>query len=217
MLSMNSPSVTAYVTTVQSYAAISREDELALIQRWRERQDESARDALVRSLLRHVVAIARKHQRYGIPLAELIAEGNFGIVRALEKFDPERGTLLITYAGYWIRASILQYVLRSWSIVGSGVPRSKLFFKLRRERVKLTNLLGEGQDLDALLAERLGITQEKLLTLLQRVDQRDFSLDAEVFADGATTLIDTMPAPELDQEERALAGEFGGNAQSAVR
>jgi RNA polymerase sigma-32 factor len=209
--------VTHYAATVHGYATLSRDEELALFRRWRDQSDERARDALVRASLRHVVAIARRHQRYGVPVSELIAEGNFGVVRALAKFDPERGTMFITYASHWIRACILQYVLQSWSVVGSGMPRSKLFFKLRRERIRLTNLVGEGEYADSLLAERLGVSGDRLGALLRRVDQRDFSLDAEVFSDGGTTLVGTLPAPELDQEQRALAGEFGSNAEDAVR
>src|SRR5450755_821224 len=206
-----------YAATVYGYATLSRAEELALFRRWRDHADERARDALVRASLRHVVSMARKHQRYGVPISEVIAEGNFGVVRALAKFDPERGTLFMTYASHWIRACILQYVLQSWSVVGSGMPRSKLFFKLRRERVKLTNLVGEGEYADSLLAERLGVSGDRLKALLRRVDQRDFSLDAEVFADGGTTLMNTLQASELDQEQRALAGEFGSNAEDAVR
>jgi RNA polymerase sigma-32 factor len=213
----NTSWVTRYTSTVQSYAMLSRAEELALFRRWRDQGDERARDTLVRAALRHVVSIARKHQRNGVPLPELIAEGNYGVVRALAKFDPERGTLFMTYASHWIRACILQYVLHSWSVVGSGLPRSKLFFKLRRERVKLINLLGEGPDTDALLAERLGISDDRLRSLLRRLDQRDWSLDAEVFVGGGNTLGSTLPTPELDQEERALAGEFGSNAREAVR
>jgi len=206
-----------YLTTVQGYAAVSREEELTLIRRWRLEQDESARDALVRSSLRHVVSIARRYQRYGIPLAELISEGNFGVVRALNKFDGARGTLFITYASYWVRACILQHVLRSWSIVGSGLPRSRLFFKLRRERAKLSTLIGDGAEARVILSERLGISEERLSSLLQRVDQRDCSLDAEVFQDGALTMVNTLPSPDLDQEQLALASEFGGIALEAVR
>jgi RNA polymerase sigma-32 factor len=212
-----SGSSTDYISTVQGYAALSREEEGALVRRWRDERDERARDALVRSCLRHVVAIARRHQRYGVPLGELISEGNFGVVRALNKFDPERGTLFMTYASYWIRACILQHVLRSWSIVGSGLPRSKLFFKLRRERVKLANLLGAEADADTLLAQRLNISQERLRGLLQRVDQRDCSLDVEVFQDGHMTLVNTLPSADPNQEQVALAHEFGERAKVAVQ
>jgi len=216
MTSANTPTFN-YLSTVQGYAAVSREEELTLIRRWRFEQDESARDALVRSSLRHVVSIARRYQRYGIPLAELISEGNFGVVRALEKFDGARGTLFITYASYWVRACILQHVLRSWSIVGSGLPRSRLFFKLRRERAKLSGLIGDGAEARVILSERLGISEERLSALLQRVDQRDCSLDAEMFQDGTLSLVNALPSPDPDLEQQALASEFGGNALLAVR
>jgi RNA polymerase sigma-32 factor len=206
-----------YLATVQGYASVSREEELALIQRWRSKQDESARDALVRSSLRHVVSIARRYQRYGVPLAELISEGNFGVVRALHKFDATRGTLFITYASYWVRACILQHVLKSWSIVGSGLPRSRLFFKLRRERAKLTSLIGDGAEANVILSARLGISQQRLSALLQRVDQRDCSLDAEVFQEGSLSMVSTLPSSEPNQEQQALASEFGENALDAVR
>jgi RNA polymerase sigma-32 factor len=204
-------------STAQGYAAVSREEEQLLIRRWRADGDERARDAVVRSSLRHVVSIARKYQRYGVPLAELIAEGNFGVVRALNKFDAERGTLFMTYASYWIRASILQYVLRSWSIVGSGLPRSRLFFKLRRERAKLGNLIGDSKETNRLLAQRLNLSEDRLLLLLQRVDQRDCSLDAEAYQGDRALLVNTLRSSELDQEQLALAREYGHNAQLAVR
>lgn len=206
-----------YLSTVQGYPVLSREQELALLRGWRDDNDERARETLVRSMLRHVVSIARRYQRYGVPLGELISEGNFGVVRALNKFDPERGTLFMTYASYWVRACILQHVLRSWSIVGSGLPRSKLFFKLRRERARLTTLTGESERTDVLLAERLKVSPARLQSLIERVDQRDFSLDTEVYQEGAMSLVNTLPAPGLNQEQLALASEFGENAQDAVR
>ncbi len=138
-------------------------------------------------------------------------------MRALNKFDGARGTLFITYASYWVRACILQHVLRSWSIVGSGLPRSRLFFKLRRERAKLSTLIGDGAEARVILSQRLGISEQRLSSLLQRVDQRDCSLDAEVFQDGALTMVNTLPSPDLDQEQLALASEFGGIALEAVR
>lgn len=217
MSAMNHLPDSSYVSTVQSYQSISREEELRLIARWRDHGDARARDALIRGLLKHVVSIARRYQRYGLPLSDLISEGNFGVVRALEKFDPTRGNLFMTYASYWVRACILQHVLRSWSIVGSGLPRSRLFFKLRRERAKLSSLIGVGADVNELLAERLNISQDRLRALLQRVDQRDYSLDAEVFTEGARSVVDTLSNDDPNQEQSALAKEYGGNAREAVR
>ncbi len=206
-----------YLATIQSYPVLSREQELALLRSWHDQNDERARDLLVRSMLRYVVVIARRHQRYGVPLGDLIAEGNYGVVRALSKYDPERGTLFMSYASYWIRACILQHVLRSWSIVGSGAPRSKLFFKVRRERAKLAALIGDHTQTEALLAERLNVSPTRVRALLQRVDQRDYSLDAEASQDGALPLVNTLPFAGLDQEQLALAREYGGKARAAVR
>jgi RNA polymerase sigma-32 factor len=206
-----------YLSTVRGYPVLAREQELALLRSWRDDNDERAREALVRSMLRHVVSIAQRYQRYGVPLGELISEGNFGVVRALAKFDPERGTLFMTYASHWVRACILQHVLRSWSIVGSGLPRSKLFFKLRRERARLMTLTGESDCSELLLAERLKVSPARLRSLIERVDQRDFSLDTEVYQEGAMSLVNTLPAPGLNQEQLVLASEFGENAQDAVR
>ncbi len=207
----------SYLSTVQGYPTVSREEELVLVRRWHLEQDERARDALVRSSLRHVVSIARRYQRYGIPLAELISEGNFGVVRALNKFDGTRGTQFITYASYWVRACILQHVLRSWSIVGSGIPRSRLFFKLRRERAKLSCLVRDGSEVNSILSARLGVSEQRLGALLQRVDQRDYSIDAEMFQDGSLSMLGTLASADPNQEEQVLASEFGGNALEAVR
>src|SRR5690606_41440886 len=140
---------------------------------------------LIAADLRSVVAIAVKYRRYGLPIGELISEGNFGLVHALSKFEPERGNRFVTYAAYWIRAYILNYIIRSWSLVGvgSGALRSKMFFKLRRERVKITNLLGEGEAADEALAERLSIPKDKLGGMLRRLEARDVSLDTPLFDD----------------------------------
>jgi RNA polymerase sigma-32 factor len=109
-----------YVTTARSYRKLDHDEELELWRRWHENADEQAIDTLVRANLRHVVAIALKYRRYGLPIAELIAEGNFGVAHALTKFAPERGTRFVTYAVYWIRAFILTYIISSWSLVGAG-------------------------------------------------------------------------------------------------
>jgi len=177
------PSLTHYITAVHAYPQLSREDELVLTKRWLEQQDEPAREELVRAHLRYVVAIALKYRRYGLPLGELVAEGNFGVVHALQKFDTSRGTRFVTYAAYWIRAYILNHIIRSWSLVGvgSGALRSKMFFKLRRERVRITNLVGEGDHADELLAKALDVPKAKVTAMVRRLEARDVSLDAKVY------------------------------------
>jgi len=158
---------------------------------------------LVRCHLRYVVAIALKYRRYGLPLSELIAEGNFGIVHALSKFEPDRGNRFVTYAAYWIRAYILNYIIRSWSLVGvgSGALRSKMFFKLRREKVRIANLVGEGEKADEMLAERFNVSRTQIMAMVRRLEARDVSLDAKVFDDAVTSLVDTLASSDSDQEE----------------
>jgi RNA polymerase sigma-32 factor len=213
------PQVTRYITQVHAYPQISRELEGELMRRWGETRDEAARTAIVQSHLRYVVAIALRYRRYGLPISELIAEGNFGIVHALDKFEPARGTRFVTYAAYWIRAYVLNHIIRSWSLVGvgSGALRSKMFFKLRRERVRITNLVGEGDHADELLAETLALPKAKVVSMVRRLESRDVSLDAKVYDDSATTLADTLVSTEVNQEEALGATELGNYLHDAVR
>jgi RNA polymerase sigma-32 factor len=169
--------------------------------------------------LRHVVAIALKYRRYGLPVADLVAEGNFGVVHALSKFDATRGTRFVTYAAYWIRAYILNYIIRSWSLVGvgSGALRSKTFFKLRRERVRITNLVGEGPEADELLGKAMGMPTDKVTAMVRRLESRDLSLDAQVWDDSATTVLDTLVSPGNDQEQQVGDRETRVNVEAVVR
>lgn len=219
MTSQSDTSFQSYIRTVQQYRQHTREEELELVKQFREHGSETARDALVRAHLRHVVAIALKYRRYGLPVADLVAEGNFGIVHALSKFEPERGTRFVTYAAYWIRAYILNYIIRSWSLVGvgSGALRSKTFFKLRRERVRITNLVGEGPEADRLLAESMNMPVEKVTGMVRRLETRDLSLDAQVWDDSATTVLDTLVAPGNDQEQQVGDRELSMNVEAVVR
>jgi RNA polymerase sigma-32 factor len=211
--------VAHYMTRVNAFPQLSREHELELMQSWTVTQDESARRVIVESHLRYVVAIALKYRRYGMPISELIAEGNFGVVHALNKFDPARGTRFVTYAAYWIRAYILNHVIRSWSLVGvgSGALRSKMFFKLRRERVRITNLVGEGDHADELLAQALDLPKAKVVSMVRRLESHDVSLDAKVFDDSATTLADTLLAAGVSQEDSLGANELGDQLRGVVR
>ncbi len=211
--------VARYISRVNGFSQITREEEALLIEAWAKAKDEAARERLVESHLRYVVAIALKYRRYGIPLSELIAEGNFGIVHALDKFEPSHGTRFVTYAAYWIRAYILNHVIRSWSLVGvgSGALRSKMFFKLRRERVRITNLVGEGDHADELLAKALDLPKAKVVSMVRRLEAHDVSLDSKVYDDSATTLGDTLLAADASQEERVSANETGELLRTAIR
>jgi RNA polymerase sigma-32 factor len=188
---------------------LSREDELQLAHAWIDEKSEAAAEKLVRSHLRYVVATATKYRRYGVPVGDLIAEGNLGLVHALRKFEPDRGFRFVTYASYWIRAYILNHIIRSWSVVpGSGALRSKTFFKLRRERTRVANLVSDPDQAEEMLAERMGVSRKKLRTMLGRLESRDLSLDAKAFDDSSTTLLDTLVAEDtpadrvLDEREQ---------------
>jgi RNA polymerase sigma-32 factor len=193
---------------------LSRAQELELSTRFRVHGDLAARDQLVRSQLPTVATIARSYRRYSSTVDELIAEGNFGLVHAIAKYDPERGTRLVTYAAYWIRAYILAYLTRSKTLVSSGV-HSKLLGKLRRERNKLTNLLGEGAATEASIAERLNLSQEKLRSLSERLELRDLPLH-EDSADSAGDRFGSLVAPSPTGEETLLFSETRERVQKAV-
>jgi RNA polymerase sigma-32 factor len=212
-------SVSRYITMVQKFPRLSRENEAELCRRWSQEGDAKAKEQLVRAHLRYVVAIALKYRRYGLPLAELIAEGNFGVVHALGKFEPERGHRFVTYAAYWIRAYMLNYIIRSWSMVsaGSGALRSKMFFKLRRERVRITNLVGEGSTANEMLAKSFNMPVPQLTAMLRRLEGRDVSLDSRVFDDAMTTLVDTLESPLPGQDEVMAGGQTKERARDAVR
>ena len=203
--------ISRYIAHVRQIPEISREEEAELARAWRDRGSHDAAAKLALANLRHVVSIAISYRRYGIPLAELVAEGNFGVVHAIRKYDPDRGNRFVTYAAYWIRAYILNHVIHSWSLVGvgSGPLRSKMFFRLRRERARIAGLVGEGEEGDRMLAERFGAPAEKVLDMARRLEARDVSLDAKVFEDGARALVDTLVADEQDQEERFARAEEG--------
>ncbi|MCZ7683926.1 MAG: sigma-70 family RNA polymerase sigma factor [Sandaracinaceae bacterium] len=164
--------------------------------------DQDAADRLVEANLRFVVAMALQYRRYGIPIADLLAEGNLGLMMAVRKFDPERGTRFVTYAGYWIRAYVLDLVVRSTTMVGagSGPLRSKLFFRLRRERAKIANLTSDPRERITKLAERFEVSEQKMEEMLRRIDARDVSLDTPLHDDAGATMLDALPEPDSDQE-----------------
>ena len=213
------PTVSRYMSMAQAIPELNRENEYRLALAWRDQQDESARDTLVSAHLRAVVAIALKYRRYGLPISELIAEGNFGLVHALTKFEPERGNRFVTYAAYWVRAYVLNYIIRSWSMVGvgSGALRSKMFFKLRRERVRITNLVGEGEEAEQMLADRLEVSRAALSGMLGRLEARDVSLDAKPYDDSRGSLVDTLASPDADQEHALAASEVQDHVRIAVQ
>jgi RNA polymerase sigma-32 factor len=197
----SSAALDRYIQQVRAIPKLSREDEHELALRARD-GDQDAADRLVEANLRYVVAIGLQYRRYGVKLGDLIAEGSVGLVTAVRKFDPHRGTRFVTYAGYWIRAFVLEAVVRSSTMVGagSGPFRSKLFFRLRRERARLSNLIADPEELIATLAADFDTTSEKMTELLRRLDQREISLDAPAYHDSDATLVEMLPGTTEPQD-----------------
>jgi RNA polymerase sigma-32 factor len=218
-----SPGIQRYLSYVQTIPRLTREDEHELAVLVRDTGDASALDKLARANLRYVVAIALKYGRYRAPLAELVSEGSIGLVVAARKFDPDRGTRFVTYAAHWIRAFMLEHVIRGTSMVGtgSGPMRSKVFFRLRREKAKL---VGQGFD-SAQVAEKLatsfGTTVEKLKQMEERLEARDVSLDAPMHDDGTGSLVEGMastnPSQEDELSQAEQAAELSARVLDAVR
>jgi RNA polymerase sigma-32 factor len=198
--------ISRYISAARGEEALGREDEVRLARQWRDQGDAKAAEQLIRANLKYVVAIALSYRRYGLRLADLVSEGNLGLMMALRKFDPDRGVRFVTYAAYWSRAYILNYVIKSWSMVGggSGPLRSKMFFRLRRERAMVANLVGEGNEQSAMemLAERIGQSVEKTKELTRRLEARDVSLDVSEHEEGRATLLEGLQDAGPSQEER---------------
>lgn len=206
-----------YYQTQGALPPLDRDEELRLARLWRDEQSEEAAELLVRSHLKYVTATAIKYRRYGIAVNDLVAEGNLGLVHALKKFDPERGFRFVTYASYWIRAYVLNHIIRSWSLVsGSGALRSKTFFKLRRERMKIANLVTDPEQAEAVLAERMGVSTTQLRSMLGRLDSRDVSLDGKPFDDSSITLIDTLVSDEQPADQMLTERERQNSLHDAI-
>lgn len=197
----SSASLDRYIQQVRAIPKLSREEEHGFALRALD-GDQEAADKLVEANLRYVIAIALQYRRYGVKLGDLIAEGSVGLVTAVRKFDPHRGTRFVTYAGYWIRAFVLEAVVRSSTMIGagSGPFRSKLFFRLRRERARLSNLIADPDELIEKLASEFETTPEKMTELLRRLDQREISLDAPAYHDSDATLVEMLPSTEEQQD-----------------
>lgn len=193
----------AYIRRVNALPNLSRDEELALAARYLEAGDLEAGRRVITANLRHVVPIALRHRRYGVPVDELIGEGNLAISRALNGFEVQRGLRFSTYANYWIRADILALILRQRSLVGGGRGhlRPKYFFRLRREHARLALLLADPNAVNEALAERWKLSTGELEEILDRLDRPDASLDAPVADSHAGSLGDRITAAQLAQDE----------------
>jgi RNA polymerase sigma-32 factor len=182
-------SLEAYVERVSSIPMLTREQELELARRFREQQDLDAARDLVLSHLRFVVHIARGYLGYGLPVGDLIQEGNIGLMKAVKRFDPDMGVRLVSFAVHWIRAEIHEYVIRNWRLVRIATTKAqrKLFFNLRRMKKNFAWLNDEETHA---VARELGVAPEEVRDMEQRLAARDLSFD---------------PAPDTDEEEAAAS------------
>lgn len=195
--------VTAYMTDVQRHDLLSREEEKVLAERWKEHRDERAAEELVQRNLRFVVKVAMGYRKYGVPVTDLIQEGNLGLIRAVEKFDPDKGTRLISYAVWWIKAYIQSYIIQSWSLVRVGTTQTqrRLFYKLPRALAE-GRRDGEGQESwIARVAEELDARPKDVRLMLGALKGRDLSLDAPLEKGGGVTWGDRVPEPGADPEQ----------------
>jgi RNA polymerase sigma-32 factor len=180
-------SLAQYLKEAWTYPVLKAEEERALAERWRDKHDVQAAHKLVTSHLRLVVKIAMGYKGYGLPVSDLISEGNIGLMKAVKKFEPERGFRLSTYAMWWIKAAITEYVLRSWSMVkmGTVAAQKKLFFSLRRHKQRLG--INDTNDLTPAQAKRLSsdldISEDEIVNMNRRLASKDLSLNAPVNSD----------------------------------
>jgi RNA polymerase sigma-32 factor len=201
-----------YLFDIGRFAMLERDQEYQLARRWREHGDRNAADQLVASHLRLAAKIAMGYRGYGLPVSEMISEGNLGLMQALNRFEPEKGFRFSTYAVWWIRACIQDYILRSWSLVkiGTTTSQKKLFFKLRAAKSKIAAL--ESGDLHpdqvALIAKNLDVPDQEVVDMNRRLGG-DQSINAPVHDNGEAGewqdyLVDQSPSPEaivVEQDE----------------
>ena len=179
--------LTGYLWQIQRFPMLEPHEEYRLAKRWRERGDHEAAHKLVNSHLRLVAKIARGYRGYGLPMSDVISEGNVGLMQAVQRFEPEKGFRFATYAVWWIRAAIQEYILRSWSLVkmGTTVNQKKVFFNLRKAKSKIS-VIDEGDmrhDQVATIAKGLGVTEQDVVDMNRRLDG-DASLNVRIREDG---------------------------------
>ena len=198
-----------YMQEIRKFPLLEPEEEYMLAKRWVDHQDTAAAHKMVTSHLRLAAKIAMGYRGYGLPQAEVISEANVGLMQAVKRFDPEKGFRLATYAMWWIRASIQEYILRSWSLVklGTTSAQKKLFFNLRKAKAKV-GALEEG-DLRpenlALVAKDLSVSEEEVISMNRRLSGGDASLNATVGSDGEGT---TQWQDWLEDEDSDQAGDY---------
>ena len=200
-----------YLQEIRKFPMLEANEEFMLAKRWREHKDPEAAHRLVTSHLRLVAKIAMGYRGYGLPINELIAEGNVGMMQAVKRFDPDRGFRLATYAMWWIRAAIQEYILHSWSLVkiGTTAAQKKLFFNLRRVKGQIKAI--EEGDLSPeqvkTISDRLAVPEEDVVTMNRRLAAPDNSLNAPVRAEGEGEWQDWLVDDTPTQETRLAENE----------
>ena len=198
----------AFVSTAMSVPLLSRERELELAYLWQQEGDEKALHELVSAYMRLVISMASKFKNYGLPISDLIQEGNIGLMQAAFKFEPERGFRFSTYASWWIKSAMQDYVLRNWSIVRSGTSASQksLFFNLRWLRAKIQSMNHSALTDDALqaISKKLKIGIRDVETMAYRLSVRDQSLNAPIGQESDDSIEDFLPDTSPTPEEVAM-------------
>jgi RNA polymerase sigma-32 factor len=197
-----------YVTEINRFPILSAEEEFKLAVRLKRYDDIEAAEKLIVSNLRFVVKIAHEYRNYGLKLADLIQEGNIGLMHAVKKFDPYKGYRLISYAVWWIRAYMQNYIIKSWSLVKIGTTQAqrKLFFKLNQAKKKLTNLSQKNPEF-AEIAESLGVKESEFEEMDLRLSNRDLSLDSYINEDGESTYVEYLTYDGENQEVALIKKE----------
>jgi len=209
-----------YLEEIRRFPMLEPQNEYMLAKRWREHGDRDAAHKLVTSHLRLVAKIAMGYRGYGLPISEVISEGNVGLMQAVKRFEPEKGFRLATYAMWWIKAAIQEYILRSWSLVkmGTTANQKKLFFNLRKAKSKIS-ALEEGDlrpDQVKLIAKRLGVTEQDVVDMNRRLGG-DVSLNAPIREDGDSgEWQDWLVDDVSDQETRLAESEESDNRRKAL-
>ncbi|MCA1934594.1 MAG: RNA polymerase sigma factor RpoH [Asticcacaulis sp.] len=216
-LSMPNPSVLSpdgglnrYLSEIRKFPMLAKDEEFMLAKRWAEHADPKAAHKLVTSHLRLVAKIAMGYRGYGLPIGEVISEGNVGLMQAVKKFDPDKGFRLATYAMWWIKAAIQEYVLRSWSLVkmGTTAAQKKLFFNLRKVKSEISAL--EDGDMRheqvAQIATKLGVSEDDVISMNRRMSSPDSSLNAPLRAsEGDSEWQDWLADDSTPSQETVLA------------
>ena len=206
----NIPSITLegslsnYLAQIKKFPMLTREDEYMLAKSWRERDDLKSAQKLVTSHLRLVAKMAMGYKGYGLPVSELVSEGNIGLMQAVKKFDPEKGFRLATYAMWWIKASIQEYVLRSWSLVkmGTTTAQKKLFFNLKKikNQISASNTGDMNPKHVEEISRRLNVKKEEVISMNRRMYGKEKSLNAPVSDEDGAEWQDWIVDGNLDQE-----------------